>query len=67
MGPTWGSPRADRTKVGPMLAPWTFLSGMFRSQFLGVDNEQTPNFRNGQEHSTDGFFNQNTTIFIPNN
>ena len=26
-GPTWGPPGADRTKVGPMLAPWTFLSG----------------------------------------
>ena len=24
MGPTW----ADRTQVGPMLAPWTLLSGM---------------------------------------
>ena len=27
MGPTWGRPGADRTKVGPMLAPWTLLSG----------------------------------------
>ena len=28
MGPTWGSSGADRTQVGPMLAPWTLLSGM---------------------------------------
>ena len=28
MGPTWGPPGADRTLVGPMLAPWTLLSGM---------------------------------------
>ena len=28
MGPTWGSPGADRTQVGPMLAQWTLLSGM---------------------------------------
>ena len=28
MGPTWGPPGADRTQVGPMLAPWTLLSGM---------------------------------------
>ena len=28
MGPTWGPPGADRIQVGPMLAPWTLLSGM---------------------------------------
>ena len=28
MGPTWGPPGADRTLVGPMLAPWTLLSGL---------------------------------------
>ena len=27
MGPKWGPPGADRTQVGPMLAPWTLLSG----------------------------------------
>ena len=27
MGPTWGPPGADRTQVGPMLAPWSLLSG----------------------------------------
>ena len=26
MGPTWGPSGADRTQVGPMLAPWTWLS-----------------------------------------
>ena len=26
-GPTWGRSGADRTQVGPMLAPWTLLSG----------------------------------------
>ena len=25
MGPTWGPSGADRTQVGPMLAPWTFV------------------------------------------
>ena len=29
MGPTWGPYGADRTQVGPMLAPWTLLSGVF--------------------------------------
>ena len=27
MGPTWGPSGADRTQVGPLLAPWTLLSG----------------------------------------
>ena len=31
MGPTWGPPGAERTQVGPMLAPWTLLSGSFPS------------------------------------
>ena len=26
MGPTWGPSGADRTQVGPMLAPWTLVS-----------------------------------------
>ena len=29
MGPTWGPSGADRTQVGPMLTPWTLLSGLF--------------------------------------
>ena len=29
MGPTSGPPGDDRTQVGPMLAPWTWLSGIF--------------------------------------
>ena len=27
--PTWGQSGADSTQVGPMLAPWTLLSGQF--------------------------------------
>ena len=30
-GPTLGPSGADRTQVGPMLAPWTLLSGNIRS------------------------------------
>ena len=30
MGPTLGPSGADRTQVGPMLAPWTLLSGHLR-------------------------------------
>ena len=32
MGPTWGPSGADRTQVGPMLAPWTLLSEMRMSE-----------------------------------
>ena len=28
MGPTWGPPGSSRPQMGPMLAPWTLLSGM---------------------------------------
>ena len=28
MGPTWGPPGSCRPQIGPMLAPWTLLSGM---------------------------------------
>ena len=31
-GPTWGPSGADRTQVGPMLAPWTLLSGVTYGQ-----------------------------------
>ena len=29
MGPTWGPPGAERTQVGPMLASWSLLYGLF--------------------------------------
>ena len=28
LGPTWGPSGADRTQMGPMLVPWTLLSGI---------------------------------------
>ena len=30
MGPTWGPPGSCRPQMGPMLAPWTLLSGTFQ-------------------------------------
>ena len=35
MGPTWGPSVAERTQVGPMLAPWTLLSGNITALMLG--------------------------------
>ena len=32
MGPTWDPSGGDRTQVGPMLAPWTLLSGFLCCQ-----------------------------------
>ena len=29
MGPTWGPPGSCRPQMGPMLAPWTLLSGIW--------------------------------------
>ena len=34
MGPTWGPPGSCRPQMGPMLAPWTLLSGLFDATFL---------------------------------
>ena len=31
MGPTWGPPGSSRPQMGPMLAPWTLLSGMWKT------------------------------------
>ena len=36
MGPTWGPSGADRTQVGPILAPWNVLSGISRSMLRSV-------------------------------
>ena len=36
MGPTWGPSGADRTQVGPMLAPWTLLSGILCYKVITV-------------------------------
>ena len=35
MGPTWGPPGSCRPPIGPMLAPWTLLSG-YRSWFSDI-------------------------------
>ena len=32
MGPTWGPPGSCRPQMGPMLAPWTLLSGYHTSK-----------------------------------
>ena len=41
MGPTWGPSGADRTQVGPMLSPWTLLSGtlLLCREFVCVEHK----------------------------
>ena len=36
MGPTWGPPGSCRPQIGPMLAPWTLLSGTAFHQLLAL-------------------------------
>ena len=44
MGPTWGPSGADRPHVGPMLAPWTSLSGVIL--YTKWQNDKTTTHRN---------------------
>ena len=34
MGPTWGPPGSCRPQMGPMLAPWTLLSGFLQPKLI---------------------------------
>ena len=36
MGPTWGPPGYCRPQMGPMMAPWTLLSGYFLKKWMRV-------------------------------
>ena len=57
MGPTWGPSGADRTQVGPMLAPWTLLSGYWTSSLLACEthgNQLTSLYRSTIYASHDG-------------
>ena len=61
MGPTWGPSGADRTQVGPMLAPWTLLSGT--SLFTSNTFNSSPPGQNGHH-----FTNNNCRcIFVKEN
>ena len=40
MGPTWCTPGSCRSQMGPMLAPWTLLSGMASEQLLNYTIRQ---------------------------
>ena len=58
MGPTWGPSWANRTQVGPMLAPWTLLSGIIwtNAGLLTIGSLGTHQWN----------FNQNTTNWKSN-
>ena len=44
MGPTWGPPGSCRPQMGPMLAPWTLLSGTVLIHFVSYIMPQTHGF-----------------------
>ena len=46
MGPTWGPHGADRTQVGPMLAPWTLLSGWCNQPYHYHQRNVNGSFKN---------------------
>ena len=54
MGPTWGPSGAYRTQVGPMMAPWTLLSGVCCSFIQRIAS--VPFFWAGAVHKAIGFF-----------
>ena len=81
LGPTWGPPGADRTQVGPMLAPGTLLSGyrhngpgfnrcdIGRQRLLNLLSHPPPPGQNGR-HFIDHYFkcilmNKRFFILIP--
>ena len=41
MVPTWGPPGSCRPKMGPMLASWTLLSGVFPNGLTVNDNDES--------------------------
>ena len=42
MGPTWGPPGSCRPQMGPMLAPWTLLSGKSSIRLQWLDRIAFP-------------------------
>ena len=55
MGATWGPSGADRTQVGPMLAPWTLLSGALPAH-QNTQNTRSEIYRGTQSSNTLLFF-----------
>ena len=55
MGPTWAPPGSCRPQVGPMLAPWTLLSGLvLRSRWVAPSScSYSQNNRNKSATSRD--------------
>ena len=58
MGPTWGPPGSCRPQIGPMLAPWTLLSGYTSFVFSPVCpfGDHTVVWYRGAEQGTDKCF-----------
>ena len=51
MGPAWGPPGSCRPQMGPMLAPWTLLSGIVLPPFDSLQHLQWWSSRLWEEHN----------------
>ena len=68
MGPTWGSSGANRIQVGPMLAPWTLLSGVAQWESLRRNYQNLICISNDKIlGSTEFMVKTNSTVFTDDN
>ena len=69
MGPTRSPSGDDKTQVGPMLAPWTLLSGTEQTQqqnmYFHIENViEVPGFRSNELLPGNKKYVRNTVLFI---
>ena len=64
MGPTWDPSGADMTQVGPMLAPWTLLSGYSRASPCFAYELSPRNFSDKFVYFKLGYFSR-TGLIVP--
>ena len=55
MGTTWGPSGADRTQVGPILTPWTLLSGSSCGVLLNINDFHFTSFLAATKQLNDWF------------
>ena len=57
MGPTWGPSGSCRPQLGPMLAPWTLLSGNLNMNRAGTTKKATANVLKEYPHAISSYSN----------
>ena len=64
MRPTWDPSGADRTQVGPMLAPWTLLSGKWRFGTVSTDTTKPNKYKHALLWHSQHWCHEGTTITL---